>query len=60
MRGDVPAALPGVLADEFSLANFVRAANVKLAAAMSELKSGDPSCWFHIWRLFFLELEAPD
>lgn len=44
MRGDIPAALPRVLADEFSLASFVQAANVKLAAAKSELKSGDPSC----------------
>lgn len=44
MRGDIPAALPGVLADEFSLANIVQGANVKLAAAKSELKSGDPSC----------------
>lgn len=42
MRGDIPAALPGsasrgdVLADEFSLANVLQAANVKLAAAKSE------------------------
>ncbi|CAN8192618.1 unnamed protein product [Coccothraustes coccothraustes] len=44
MRGDTPAALPGVVADEFSLANIVQAANMKLAAAESELKCGDPSC----------------
>lgn len=33
-----------VLADEFSPANVLQDANVKLAAAKNELKSGDHSC----------------